>query len=156
MAAYGNELSLGGLEAPSALTPSDTDIPAAWASCFYLLSHSEQAVLAFAWLHWWLQSSKEEEPGFAGWLHKGPGFALNHASLLSVLTQRCEGVLGTIHGLLDTILEQAGDWDGDRVTGHEVVKLLEELDTEYRCNVHDRELWPAVFQLVQQESSFSA
>jgi len=156
MAAYGNELSLGGLEAPSSLMPSDTDIPPAWASCFYLLSHPEQVVLAFAWLHWWLQSSKEEESGFAGWLQKGPGFALNHVSLLSVLTQSCDGVLGIIHGLLGTILEQAGDWDGDRVRGQEVVKLLEELDTEYRYNVHDRELWSAVFQLVRRESSFSA
>jgi len=150
MAAYGNELSLGGLEAPSSLTPSAADIPPAWASCFHLLPHPEQVVLAFAWLHWRLQASEEEEPGFAGWLQKGPGFALNHVSLLNVLTQRCDGVLGTIHGLLDTVLEQAGDWDGDRVTGREVVKLLEDLDAEYRDNVHDRELWPAVFQLVQE------
>ena len=49
---------------------------------------------------------------------------------------------------METILARAGDWDGDQVTGQEVVKLLADLDIEYRYNVHDRELWPAVFQLV--------
>jgi hypothetical protein len=142
--------SLGQLDLPSSsLSQPDVDIPLHWGSTFYLLPHQEQVVLAFAWLHWWQQSPEEEEPGFAGWLRRGPGFALNHVSLLKVLTQQCNGVLGLIHLFLEKIVEQAGDWDGDRATGQEVVKLLEELDVEYRYNVHDRELWPAVFQLVQ-------
>jgi len=28
---------------------------------------------------------------------------------------------------------------------------LADLDVEYRYNVHDRELWPAVLRLVQEE-----
>jgi hypothetical protein len=151
LVAYGNQFSFGELAIPPLMGPADQDIPPASASCFYLLPHIDQVVLAFAWLHWWQQSSKEEEPGFAGWLHRGPGFALNHALLLKVLTQGCSGVLGIIHGFLETILEGAGDWDGDRITGQQVVKLLEDLDVEYGYNVHDRELWPAVFQLVQEE-----
>jgi hypothetical protein len=151
LVARGNQLSLGELAAPVPVIPSEQDIPSAWASCFYLLPHVNQVVLAFAWLHWWLQSSREEEPGFAGWLRSGPGFALNHVLLLKVLTQGSSGVLGIIHAFLETILEQAGDWDGDRATGQQVVKLLADLDVEYRYNVHDRELWPAVFQLVREE-----
>ena len=150
LVAHGNQLSLEELATPIPVGPADQDIPSAWASCFYLLPHTDQVVLAFAWLHWW-QHSKEEEPGFVGWLHGGPGFALNHALLLEALTQRSSGVLGIIHGFLETILAQAGDWDGDQVTGQEVVKLLAGLDVEYRYNVHDRELWPAVLQLVQEK-----
>lgn len=149
--ARGNQLPLGELVTPASVGPVNQDIPSAWVSCFYLLPHIDQVVLAFAWLHGWQQSSKEEEPGFAGWLHSGPGFTLNHALLLEALTQRSSGVLGIIHGFLETILARAGDWDGDRVTGQEVVKLLADLDVEYRYNIHDRELWPAVFQLVQEE-----
>ncbi len=156
LVAHGNQLSLGELVIPLPVGPSDQDIPPAWASCFYMLPHIDQVVLAFAWLHWWQQSSKEEEPGFAGWLHNGPGFALNHALLLEVLTQGCSGVLGIIHGFLETILERAGDWDGNRVTGQQVVKLLEDLDVEYRYNVHARELWPAVFRIVQEEYGLSS
>ncbi|HEV8718510.1 MAG TPA: hypothetical protein VGX03_37535 [Candidatus Binatia bacterium] len=151
LVARGNQLSLGELVTPASAGPANQAIPSEWVSCFYLLPHIDQVVLAFAWLHWWQQSSKEEEPGFAGWLHSGPGFALNHALLLEALTHRSSGVLGIIHSFLETILARAGDWDGDRVTGQEVVKLLADLDVEYRYNVHDRELWPAVFQLVQEE-----
>ena len=39
-------------------------LPSSWAATFYMLPHTEQALLAFAWLHWWQQSS-EEEPGFS-------------------------------------------------------------------------------------------
>jgi len=150
--ARGNQLSLGELVTPASAGPADQAIPAEWVSCFYLLPHTDQVVLAFAWLHWWQQSTTEEEPGFAGWLHSGPGFALNHALLLEALTQRSSGVLAIIHGFLETILARAGDWDGDRVTGREVVQLLADLDVEYRYNIHGRELWPAVFQLVRGES----
>lgn len=131
-------------------TDPDREIPPTWATTFYRLPHPEQVMLAFVWLHWWQRSSSEEEPGFAGWLQRGPGFALNHVSLLKVLTQGHFGVLGILHGLLETVIECAGDWDGDRVTGRKVVKLLENLDSEYRYNVHDRELWPAVLQLVRE------
>ena len=153
MAADSNALTFSGeLAAPQPhLMSPDIEIPESWASTFYLLSHPEQVVLAFAWLHWWQQSAEEEEPGFAGWLRRGPGFALNHVSLLKVLTQQCSGVLGVLHRFLETIAERAGDWDGDREEGGEIVKLLEGLDIEYRYNVHDRELWPAVFQLVQED-----
>lgn len=156
LVAHGNQLSFGELAIPSPLGPADKDTPPTWASCFYTLPHIDQVVLAFAWLHWWQQSSKEQEPGFAGWLHSGPGFALNHALLLKVLTQGCSGVLGVLHGFLETILERAGDWDGDRITGQQVVELLEDLDVEYRYNVHDRELWPAVFRIVQEEYGLSS
>jgi len=149
--ARGNQLSLGELVTPAPAGPANQAIPAEWVSRFYLLPHIDQVVLAFAWLHWWQQSSKEEEPGFAGWLHSGPGFALNHALLLEALTQRSGGVLGILHGFLETILARAGDWDGDRVAGREVVQLLADLDVEYRYNIHGRELWPAVFQLVTGE-----
>lgn len=137
---------------PGALPPElmepDTGIPPHWASTYYLLSHLEQVFLAFAWLHWWQQSTAEES-GFAGWLLHGPGFSLNHAPLLKVLTQDCEGVLGILHGFLEAIIEQAGDWDGDRAERPEVVRLLTTLDTEYRYNIHDRELWPAVLHFTQ-------
>lgn len=150
MVAHDNSSAFAELGAPSPhLMSPEVDIPQAWASAFYLLPHTEQVVLAFAWLHWWQQST-EEEPGFAGWLRRGPGFALNHVSLLKVLTQQCSGVLGLIHGFLETIVERAGDWDGDREEGGEIVQLLQALDTEYRYNIHDRELWPAVLQLVQE------
>jgi hypothetical protein len=129
---------------------SDTDIPPTWATTFYQLPHTEQVMVAFAWLHWWQQSMTEDEPGFAGWLRRGPGFALNHVSFLKVLTQRCAGVLGILHGLLETVVERAGDWNGDRETGREVVQLLNALDSEYRYNVHDREFWHAVLHLVQE------
>ena len=132
---------------PELIRP-DAGIPPHWASTYYLLSHPEQVFLAFAWLHWWQQSTAEE-PGFAGWLLHGPGFSLNHASLLKVLTQDCEGVLGILHGFLEAIIEQAGDWDGDRAERPEVVSLLTTLDTEYRYNIHDRELWPAVLHFTQ-------
>jgi hypothetical protein len=144
------QLSLGELEALYPAVSPDVDIPQTWASSFYLLSYTDQVALTFAWLHWWQQSA-DVEPGFAGWLQKGPGFALNHVSLLRVLTQGRGGVLGVLYCFLETILEQAGDWDGDRITGHAIVKLLEELDVEYRYNVHDRELWPAVLQLLRSE-----
>jgi hypothetical protein len=150
LVAQGNQLSLGELGTPTPVEIPGQDIPSAWASCFYLLPHTDQVILAFAWLHWW-QHSQEEEPGFAAWLHGGPGFALNHVLLLEALTQRSTGVLGIIHGFLETILARAGDWDGDQVTGQEVVRLLADLDVEYRYNVHDRELWPAVLQLVQEK-----
>ena len=156
LAGHGNQFAHGELAIPAPVNPADQDIPPPWTSCFYMLPHIDQVGLAFAWLHWWQQSSKEEEPGFAGWLHSGPGFALNHVLLLKVLTQGGGGVLGIIHGFLETILERAGDWDGDRVTGQQVMKLLEDLDVEYRYNVHDRELWPAVFQLVQEEYGLSS
>ncbi len=154
LVAQGNQLPLGELAAP--VGPSAKDIPSAWAACFYLLPHIDQVVLAFAWLHWWQHSSREEEPGFAGWLRSGPGFPLNHVLWLEARTQRSSGALRIIHGLSETILQQAGDWNGDRSTGQEVVKLLADLDVEYRHNIHDRELWPAVFQLVQEEQSSPA
>jgi len=147
---HGDQLSLGELATPAPVGPANHAIPSAWASCFYLLPHIDQVVLAFAWLHWW-QHANEEKSGFAGWLYAGPGFALNHVLLLEALTQRSSGVLGIIHGFLEMILAQAGDWDGDQITGQEVVRLLADLDVEYRYNVHDRELWPAVLQLVQEK-----
>ena len=150
LVARGNQLSLDELATPTPVELPGQDIPSTWASCFYLLPHTDQVVLAFAWLHWW-QHSRENGPGFAGWLHSGPGFALNHILLLEALTQRSAGVLGIIHGFLETILARAGDWDGDQIAGREIVKLLADLDVEYRYNVHDRELWPAVWQLVQEE-----
>jgi hypothetical protein len=70
---------------------------------------------------------------------------------MKVLTQNQSGALGIVHRFLETILEQAGDWDGDRETGQTIVRLLEDLDVEYRYNVHDRELWPAVLQLLQTD-----
>ncbi|MEW6300160.1 MAG: hypothetical protein AB1671_20900 [Thermodesulfobacteriota bacterium] len=132
-------------------TAAELGIPVTWVATFYRLPHAEQVLLAFAWLHWWQRSAVEEEPGFAGWLHRGPGFALNHVSLLRVLTQGQRGVLGILHRLLEAVVEDAGDWDGDRVTGHAVVRRLAHLDGEYRYNVHDRELWPAVLRLVRGE-----
>ena len=135
---------------PPALIGPDVGIPPNWASTYYLLSHPEQVFLAFAWLHWW-QQSIAEEPGFAGWLLRGPGFSLNHASLLKVLTQDCADILGILHNFLETLIEQAGDWDGDTETRPEVQTLLAALDTEYRYNIHDRELWPAVLALVQND-----
>lgn len=134
---------------PPELLRPDAGIPPNWASTYYLLPHAEQVMLAIAWLHWW-QHSTAEEPGFAGWLRQGPGFSLNHASLLKVLTQHSNGVLGILHGFLERLVEQAGDWDGDPQERPEIPALLEELDTEYRYNVHDRELWPAVVELVQK------
>jgi hypothetical protein len=134
---------------PPELTRPDAGIPPNWASTYYLLSHPEQVLLAFAWLHWWQQSTAEE-PGFAGWLLRGPGFSLNHASLLKVLTQQCDGTLGILHNLLEKMIEQAGDWDGDGEERPEVSTLLACLDTEYRYNIHDRELWPAVLELAQK------
>lgn len=150
VADHNTQLSLGELEALYPPVSPDVDIPQTWAASFYLLSYTDQVALTFAWLHWW-QQSQEMESGFAGWLQKGPGFALNHVSFLRVLTQGHEGVLGILHRFLETILEQAGDWDGDRVTGQAIVELLEQLDVEYRYNIHDRELWPAVLQLLQSE-----
>ena len=135
------------LEALYPVIDPDVDIPQAWSSCFYLLSYADQVLLAFAWLHW-LQHTQDEAPGFASWLLKGPGFALNHLSFLNVLTRDRHGVLGIMHGFLEAILERAGDWNGDQVTGRAIVELLTELDREYRYNVHDRELWPAVLQLL--------
>lgn len=125
------------------------EIPLAWVATFYRLSHREQVLVAFAWLHWWQCSALEEEPGFAGWLHRGPGFALNHVSLLKALTQGRDGVLGILHRLLEAVVEDAGDWDGDPTRGQAVVRRLADLDGEYRYNVHDRELWPAVLRLVR-------
>jgi hypothetical protein len=142
-----SKLSVGELEALYPVIDPDVDIPQSWAACFYLLSYADKVVLAFAWLHWW-QQSQEEDPGFAGWLLKGPGFALNHLSLLSVLTRDRSGVLSILHGFLEAILEQAGDWNGDRVTGRAIAELLQSLDMEYRYNIHDREFWPAVLQLL--------
>lgn len=130
---------------------SDMSIPSSWAATFYLLPYPEQILLAFVWLHWWQQSA-EEEAGFGGWLIQGPGFVLNHVSLLKVLTEQQGGILGVfgiLHGLLEKIVEQAGDWNGDRESYPDIVQLLEELNTEYRSNIHDRELWPAVLQLIQ-------
>lgn len=132
-------------------TAAELDIPLTWVATFYRLSHVEQVLLAFAWLHWWQRSAVEEEPGFAGWLHRGPGFALNHVSLLKVLTQGQDGVLGILHRLLEAVVEGAGDWDGNRVAGREAVQQLASLDGEYHYNVHDRELWPAVLRLVRGE-----
>jgi hypothetical protein len=123
-------------------------LPSGWAATFYMLPHTEQVLLAFAWLHWWQQSA-EEEPGFIGWLIEGPGFVLNHAFFLKVLTEGHGGILGILHGFLEEIIEQAGDWNGDREAYPQVVRLLEKLDTEYRYNVHDRELWPAVLELIE-------
>ncbi len=142
-----NALSVNELEALYPTVGPDVDIPQEWAACFYLLAYADQVMLAFAWLHWW-QHSREEEPGFAGWLLKGPGFALNHLSLLNVLTRDRNGVLSILHGFLEAILEQAGDWNGDRVQGQKIVELLAKLDLEYYYNIHDRELWPAVLQLL--------
>jgi hypothetical protein len=150
LAEQGSKLSPGEMEALYPPVSPDVDIPQEWASSFYLLPYADQVLLAFAWLHWW-QHSQEEASGFAGWLHKGPGFALNHVSLMKVLTQNQSGALGIVHRFLETILEQAGDWDGDRETGQTIVRLLEDLDVEYRYNVHDRELWPAVLQLLQTD-----
>jgi len=147
-----HQLPLGELDALYPAIPPDVEIPQSRASCYYLLPYADQALLAFAWLHWW-QQSQTVEPGFAGWLQKGPGFALNHVSFLRVLTQGHGGVLSILHRFLETVLEQSGDWNGDRATfaGRATVKLLEELDAEYRYNIHDRELWPAVRQLLQPE-----
>lgn len=152
LAENSSQLSPGELEALYPAIPPDVEIPQSWASCYYLLPYADQAFLAFAWLHWW-QQSHGTEPGFAGWLQKGPGFALNHVSFLRVLTQGHEGVLSILHRFLETVLEHAGDWNGDRVTfaGRETVKRLQELDVEYRYNIHDRELWPAVLRLLQSE-----
>ena len=133
---------------PPELVGPEAGIPSNWAATYYMMSPADQVLLAFAWLHWWQQSSTEE-PGFAGWLIQGPGFSLNHAALLKVLTQHCGGVLGILHGLLDSLVEHAGDWDGDPVERPEVVSLLTSLDAEYRYNIHDRELWPAVLNLTQ-------
>ena len=135
---------------PPELIGPDAGIPPNWAATYYMMSPADQVLLAFAWLHWWQQSSTEE-PGFAGWLVRGPGFSLNHAVLLKVLTQHSDGVLGILHGFLDTLVEQAGDWDGDRTERPEVVSLLTSLDAEYRYNIHDRELWPAVLCLTQTD-----
>ena len=127
-------------------------LPSSWAATFYMLPHTEQVLLAFAWLHWWQQSA-EEEPGFIGWLIEGPGFVLNHAFFLKVLTQGHGGILGILHGFLEAIIEQAGDWNGDREAYPQVVRLLEKLDAEYRYNVHDRELWPAVLELIEPQAA---
>ena len=51
------------------------------------------------------------------------------------------------------IIEQAGDWNGDREAYPQVVRLLEKLDAEYRYNVHDRELWPAVLELIEPQAA---
>ena len=123
-------------------------IPPSWAATFYLLPYPEQILLAFVWLHWWQQSA-EEEAGFGGWLIQGPGLVLNHVSLLKVLTEQQPGILGSLHGFLEKIAEQAGDWNGDRESYPHIVQLLEELNTEYRSHIHARELWPAVLQLIQ-------
>jgi len=148
LAQTNSQLSPGELEALCPLVDPDVDIPQTWASGFYLLPYTDQVLLGFAWLQWW-QQDHEVEPGFAGWLLKGPGFALNHLSLLSVLTRDQGGIMSILHGFLETILEHAGDWNGDRITGQSIVQLLERLDLEYRYNIHDRELWPAVLQLLQ-------
>lgn len=143
------ELALG--NDPSAsleLTHSAMRIPSSWAATFYLLPYPEQILVAFVWLHWWHQSA-EEEAGFGGWLIQGPGFVLNHVSLLKVLTEQQSGILGILYGFLEKIVEQAGDWNGDRENYPHIVQLLEELNTEYRYNIHARELWPAVLQLIQ-------
>ena len=150
LAVQNDQISQGELDALYHPVSPDVHIPQAWASSFYLLPYIDQVMLAFGWLHWW-QQSHEEASGFAGWLHKGPGFALNHVSLMKVLTQDQSGTLGLVHHFLETILEQAGDWDGDHDTGQAIVNFLKNLDTEYRYNVHDRELWPAVLQLIQAE-----
>lgn len=123
-------------------------IPPSWVATFYLLPYPEQILLAFVWLHWWHQSA-EEEAGFGGWLIQGPGFVLNHVSLLKVLTEQQPGILGSLHGFLEKIVEQAGDWNGDRESYPHIVQLLAELNTEYRYNIHARELWPAVLQLIR-------
>ncbi len=147
LAQSNSQLSPGEQEALFPPVDPDLDIPQPWASSFALLSYADQVLLGFAWLQWW-QHTHEVEPGFAGWLLKGPGFALNHLSLLSVLTRDQGGVMSFLHGLLETILEQAGDWNGDRRTGQAIVQLLAKLDLEYRSNIRDRELWPAVLQLL--------
>lgn len=147
----GDQLAPGELEGWYPMLPADVEIPQKWAACFYLLPYTDQMALAFAWLHWW-QRSHATAPGFIGWLHHGPGLALNHVSLLKVLTQTQSGVLGLVHHFLATIVEQAGDWNGNRDSGREIVTLLEGLDTEYRYNIHDRELWPAVLQLLAADS----
>lgn len=128
----------------------DAGVPPNWAATYYMMPPADQVLLAFAWLHWWQQSSAQE-PGFAGWLVRGPGLSLNHAALLKVLTQQSDGVLGVLHGFLNTIVEQAGDWDGDRTERPDLVCLLTGLDAEYRYTVHDRELWPAVLDLAQTD-----
>lgn len=133
---------------PAQSAQPDMSIPSSWAATFYLLPYPEQVLLAFVWLHWWHQSA-EEEPGFGGWLIQGPGLVLNHVSFLKVLTEQQRGILGILHGFLEKIVEQAGDWNGDRESYPHIVQLLEELNTEYRYNIHDRELWPAVLQLIQ-------
>jgi hypothetical protein len=158
LAVRNDQLSRGELEALYPPVSPDVHIPQTWAASFYLLSYVDQVMLAFAWLHWWQQGNTEEDPGFAGWLHRGPGFALNHVLLLKSLTQSQSGVLQLIHGFLETLLEQAGDWDGDRVTtaGRALVTKLETLDAEYRYNIHDRELWPAVLRLLQAEDQRSS
>ena len=152
LAEKSSQLSLSEQEALFPAVPPDVDIPQSWASCYYLLPYDDQALLAFMWLHWW-QHSRTAESGFAGWLQRGPGFALNHVSFLRVLTQGQVGVLSLLHRFLETVLERAGDWSGERATfaGRATIKLLEELDVEYRYNIHDRELWPAVRQLLQSE-----
>ena len=150
MAENSSQLSLGEQEALYPAMPPEMNIPQSWAACYYLLPYADQVLLAFAWLHWW-EHSQTVESGFAGWLQKGPGFALNHVSFLRVLTQGQKGVLSLLNRFLETVLEQAGDWSGDRATfaGRATVKLLEELDVEYRYNIHGRELWPAVRYLLQ-------
>ena len=130
------------------LAHSAMPIPPSWAATFYLLPHPEQILLAFVWLHWWHQSA-EEEAGFGGWLIQGPGFVLNHVSLLKVLTEQQRGIFGILYGFFEKIVEQAGDWNGDRENYPHIVQFLEELNTEYRYNIHARELWPAVLQLIQ-------
>ncbi len=135
---------------PSELIGPDADIPPNWAATYYMMPPADQVLLAFAWLHWWQQASTEE-PGFAGWLVRGPGFSLNHAAMLKVLTQKSDGVLGILHSFLDTLVEQAGDWNGDRTERPEVVSLLASLDAAYRYTIHDRELWPAVLGLTQTD-----
>jgi hypothetical protein len=127
---------------------SDMSISSSWAATFYLLPYPEQIILAFVWLHWWHQSA-EEEGGFGGWLIQGPGFVLNHVSLLKVLTEQQRGILGILNGFLEKIVEQAGDWNGDRESYPHIVQLLEKLNAEYRYNIHALELWPAVLQLIQ-------
>ena len=147
LAQSNSQLSPGEQEALFPPVDPEVEIPQPWASSFALLPYADQVVLGFAWLQWW-QQAPDVEPGFAGWLLKGPGFALNHLSLLSVLTRDQAGVLSRLHDFLETILEQAGDWNGDRGTGQAIVQLLEKLDREYRSNIHDRELWPAVLQIL--------
>ena len=129
-------------------------LPSSWAATFYFLPHSEQTLFAFAWLHWWHQSP-EEKPGFRGWLLEGPGFLLNHVFFLKVLTAGHDGALGILHNFLEDIIRRAGDWNGDSVTCPHIVQFLESLDTEYRYNIHDRELWPAVLTLIEPQTDES-